>query len=561
MDRSVAGRSERSVATLPPEAVGASALVQALARGDATATTLYARSPGAAGRAEAASDAAAHAAQPNGRRSHRDAVATVLAEQNRTWGADGALLAHVEQLRRPESVAVVTGQQLGLFAGPLYTVYKALSAVRYAARLAEETGRPVVPVFWLADEDHDYDEVGSATFTEGGSVRTVAYEPSGRRSQPDLNTRRPPVGRIVLDAARLADTFAALDRALPDGPHRRAVLDAARDAYRPGRPVRDAFALLLRRLAPGLVLVSADDARLKRLVAPLFAREIDTWADTLAALEDRSAMLVAAGFHAQVAPTPLNLFWVDDAGARRPLDPVGDRIAVRGEAPEKVDVWRDRVAVSPERFSPNVVLRPLVQDTLFPTAAYVAGPGEMAYYAQLAPVYARFGVPMPTIEARLSLSLVEPGVARVLDRYGLAVPDVQPPLDALWARLAAEASSVDVDAAFADARARAEGMVAGVAPVVTSLDSSLSRSVAAAGAAVERALARLHEQTVRAQKRRHRDVRERLVRAQTALWPGGTLQERTLSPLQVAAQHGWDALPETVGALPLDGFAHHVVRL
>lgn len=536
----------RGTETLAPAAIGASALVRRLADADPAATAFYARPPGAEGRARAAAEAAEHAA-------HRDAVARVLTEQNRAWGQDDAdTQARIERLRQPGSVAVVTGQQLGLFAGPLYTVYKALSAVRYAARLGAETGRDAVAVFWLADEDHDYDEVRAATFTQGDRVRSVAYDAG-------LGAHRPPVGRLVLDGARLADTLAALDAALPEGPFRASVLDAVHDAYRPGRTLRDAFARLLGRLAPGLVLVSVDDARLKRLAAPLVARELAEWEATHEALVARSDALVGAGFHAQVAPTPVNVFWIDEAGARRPLDPAAGGFAVRGDRPEPTSVWLDRLAASPERFSPNVVLRPLVQDTLFPTAAYVAGPGEMAYYAQLTPVYARFGVPMPVVEPRLSLSLVEPGVAKVLDRYGLGVPDVRPPLDGLWARLAREVSGVDLDAAFADVRAQADAMASGVAPVVTDLDASMSRSVAAFRAAVARAAARLHEQTVRAQKRRHADVRDRLVRAQTALWPGGTLQERTLSPLQIAARHGFDALPEILDALPLTGGRHHIV--
>lgn len=536
-----------TVDALPPGAVGASPLMRALAAGDAAARAFYPRDPAApADRASAAAGAAARAA-------HRDAVADVLAEQNRAWGTDADAL--VDRLRDPSSAAVVTGQQLGLFAGPLYTVYKALTAVRLAARLESETGRPVVPVFWLADEDHDYDEVRAATFTDAGSVRTVAYD-------PDLPAHRPPVGRIVLEAGRWAATRAALAVALPDGPHRAEVLDAVDDAYRPGRSLRDAFATLLARLAPGLVFVSADERRLKRLVAPLVQRELDGWAATHAVLAERSDALVAAGFHAQVAPAPLNLFWIDDAGARRPLDPAPDGgLALRGERPEPLAVWRARAAASPERVSPNVVLRPLVQDTLFPTAAYVAGPGERAYYAQLAPVYDAFGVPMPAIAPRLSLTLVETGVGKVLDRYHLGVPDVRPPLDALWARLAAEASDVDVEAAFATAARRVDAALAPLRPLVTGLDASREQSVGAMQAAVDRALARLRTQATRAQKRRHADVHDRLVRAQTALWPAGTLQERILSPLQIAARHGFDALPQIVAGLPLDTEAHHVVRL
>jgi len=531
------------IESLPPEAVGASPLARALAAGDPRATGLF-PSPDL--------DAIAAGA------SHRDAVADVLAEQNRAWDAPGAVLVNAERLRDPRAVAVVTGQQLGLFAGPLYTVYKALSAVRTAAQIEAETGRPTVPVFWLADEDHDYAEVRSATFTEGADVRTVAYDPG-------LGTHRPPVGRIALDARRLTATRDALGAALPDGPHRAAVLDAVDDAYRPGRSLRDAFARLLARLAPGLVMVSADDVRIKRLVAPLFLREIDAWEATFDALDARSRDLVAAGFHAQVAPAPLNLFWIDDAGARRPLDPAagdaGGGLALRGDAPEAADVWRARAEAHPERVSPNVVLRPLMQDTLFPTAAYVAGPGERAYFAQLAPVYAAFGVPMPAIAPRLSATLVEPGVAKVLDRYALGVPDVRPPTDALFARLAAETSGVDLARPFDAARADADAAIAALAPLVGDLDASHVPAVEAARVAVTKAVERLRTTAVRLQKRRHADVGDRLARAQAALWPGGTLQERILSPLQIAARHGFDALPEIVAGLPLDGEAHHVVRL
>ena len=535
-----------TVESLPPQSVGTSPLARALAAGEPRAAAFFPPPD---------LDAIAAGA------AHRHAVADVLAEQNRAWDAPESVLARAERLRDPRAVAVVTGQQLGLFAGPLYTVYKALTAVRAAAQIEAETGRAAVPVFWLADEDHDYAEVRSATFTDGADVRTVAYDPG-------LGPRRPPVGRITLDARRLAATREALGAALRAGQHRADVLDAVDDAYRPGRTLRDAFARLLARLAPGLVLASADDVRLKRLVAPLFLREIDTWEATFDALDARSRELVAAGFHAQVAPAPLNLFWTDDAGDRRPLDPAEGGLACRGDAPEPTDVWRARVAAHPERVSPNVVLRPLMQDTLFPTAAYVAGPGEQAYFAQLGPVYAAFGVPMPAVVPRGSATLVEPGVAKVLDRYGLGVPDVRPPLDALFARLAAEASGVDLAGPFDTARAEAEAALAPLAPLVAGLDPSHAPAAEAARVAIVQAVERLRATAARLQKRRHADVGGRLARAQAALWPGGTLQERILSPLQIAARHGFDALPVIVGALPLDGASgspgsalHHVVRL
>ena len=551
-----------TVRPLPHAALGASALFEAYATGRPEAAAFYGRAPGDAGLVDAAEAAAAGPS-----RAHRTAVADVLAEQNAAWDAGDAVgteaaLALVDRLRDPDAVAVVTGQQLGLFAGPLYTVYKALTAVRTAAHVEALTRRPAVPVFWLADEDHDFAEVREAVFTDGARVRTAVYD-DGR----PFDGPRPPVGHIVLDADRLAATFAELERALPAGPHRAQALALARDAYRAGRTMRDAFAVLLRALAPGLVLMSADDARLKRLAVPVLAREAAEWRETAHLLDARSARLAAAGFHAQVAPSPLGLFWTDDAGLRRPVDPLGDApggepggVTLRGTDVRWTSAeWTQRVAEMPERVSPNVVIRPLVQDTLLPTAAYVAGPGEAAYYAQLTPVYAAFGVPMPAIVPRISLTLVEPGVRKVLDRDGLGLPDLRGRRDALWARLALAAS--DAPAAFADAYADIDALADRLDRATASLDGSLAGAAGAARQALRDAVARLETKTVRVEKRRHGDVLARLDRAQTALWPGGTLQERALSPLQIAARHGLMALSNAVAAVPLDGSVHHIVDL
>ena len=537
---------------LPHAALGASALFEAYAAGRPDALAFY-NGPWS----EEGLAGAAHAAAVGPASHRRDAVADLLAEQNRAWGAGADTLALVDRLRDPAAVAVVTGQQLGLFAGPLYTVYKALTAVRVSARVEAVTGRPAVPVFWLADEDHDFAEVRDAVFSDGPDVRFATYDDGLALDGP-----RPPVGRIVLDEGRLEETFRMLGRALPDGPHRTEAIALARDAYRPGRTMRDAFAVLLRALAPGLVLMSADDARLKRLAAPVFEREAAEWRDTARLIAEQSGRLVGAGFHAQIAPSPLGLFWLDDAGVRRAVDPVDGGVELRGTGARWTDAeWHGRVARSPERVSPNVVLRPVVQDTLLPTAAYVAGPGEAAYYAQLAPVYARFGVPMPAVVLRHGVTLVEPGVAKVLDRYGLDVSDLGGDVNPLWKRLARAEADADLAGPFERAREAVEAVSADVGRVAEGVDPSLGAAAAAARQAMARALARLEEKTVRVEKRRHTDVLARLERARAALWPAGALQERALSPLDVVARHGLGFLPDTVAAVPLDASVHHVVEV
>ena len=542
---------------LPHAALGASALFQGYADADADALQFYRWNPwSAADRAEAARVAAESAR-------HRGAVADVLAEQNTAWGADDLTLTLVDRLRQPNAVAVVTGQQLGLFGGPLYTAYKALSAMRLAERLEQETGRPAVPVFWLADEDHDFAEIHRAAFSDGPDVWFVAYDDG---LPADAN--RGAVGRLILDAEVLAETFRQLEAALPHGPHREDALRLARDAYVSGRSMRDAFAHLLRTLVPGIVLMSADDARLKRIAVPLFRREIEGWSRTYADLEVRSGELESAGFHAQIGPSPVNLFWIGDDGRRLPLDPVGhpsepagQELELRGTGARffSSDLLA-RLESSPERFSPNVVLRPLLQDVLLPTAAIVAGPGEAAYFAQLGPVYERFGVPMPAVELRLSLTAVKVGITKILDRYDLGVEDLSGDLGPVWRRLALAQSVVDLEVPFDRARGKIEDIDGLLGGVVTDVDESLELALGAARAAMQAALRRLEKKTIRVEKRHHETIRQRLERAQAALWPG-SLQERVISPLQLVAAQGTGVLRNLVASVPLDASVHHVIRL
>ena len=520
---------------LAPEALGASPLAQAVASGERGALALYAHD-WRTGLGEAARAAA-------GLPRARGPLADALAAQARAGGLDAAALANADRLRDPESVAVLTGQQLGLFGGPLYTVWKALGAVVTARRVARETGRPVVPVFWLAGEDHDLDEVHGTALARGEAVVRPRY------GAPD-ETSRVPVGRIRLEAGPLAGALSALERAMPDGPHRDEALDLLRAAWRPGRLWRNAFADTLAALTrgTGLVLVTPDDSALKALAAHLFASEAEDPAATLRALEGQTEAVRAAGYRAQIHPSALNLFWMRE-GERLALDPgAGGAATARGTA-HRLESLAAAVRQRPEAFSPNVVLRPVMQDALFPTAAYVAGPGEAAYFAQLRGVYARFGVPMPAIVPRLSVTLVPPGVRKVLRRYGLTVPDLRGGIGALWKRLAAEASGDDLPAAFAAAREGADAEIARLSDLAADLDTSLEAAAEAARARVHRALARLETKTVRVQKRRHDDIRQRLARAHAALWPGGTLQERALNPFTFVPRLGPDGFTRIADAL------------
>ena len=507
---------------------------------------------------DALHDAARRAAQHV---QHRDTLARVLLRQNERWSAEGAPLdekvrRNIERLARPGTAAVVTGQQLGLFTGPIYTVYKTLTAIALAARLTAE-GQPAVPVFWLHGEDHDFDEIAGATLLDGDTPVTIRYD----HPMP-ANGNAGPVGRLVLtDAIRPA--LDAFENALPDTRDRARLMDALRQAYAPGTTLTDAFARFARTLFPdtGLVFIDPDDAELKRLLVPLFQHDARASADVTREVEGASTRLVDAGFHAQVHVTPTNLFMLTPAG-RLAVDAEGDGYTVRGTGrtytqPELLD----EIAAQPEAFSPNVLLRPLAQDTLLPTAAYVAGPGEIAYYAQFGPAYQAAAVPMPVIYPRASATLVEPRVQQLMARHGLAPADLDARPDMAFQRVVARRMDGRLQTALDDFAGALQAAVDAVAPLLTGLDGSLAASAGATRTRLAKEAARLGTRALRAEKRRQQDLAHAMARIGAHLFPGEKPQERVLTVGYFLAHYGWDLPRRLLETLPLDTSAHAIVSV
>lgn len=481
---------------------------------------------------------------------HRSAVAAVLEEQNAAWGGADASV-----LREPETLAVVTGQQLGLFGGPLYTVYKALTAIKLARHLTTELGRRVVPVFWLEGADHDLDEITGLVLPQAKDIAHVRYR--GHALPPHGNLGS--VGRLALtrDIVRLREEIRGR---LQPTEFSDEVLGRYCGGYREGASFMYAFARLLAALfsGSGLILANPEVPKLKRLVAPLFRRELADHATT-AKLVEKTSEVLKADYHAQIRTRPTNLF-VGGSLGREAISPNGRDFILRpsGDRVTGDDLGR-KLAASPELFSPNVALRPLVQDSLLPTVAYVAGPGEVSYFAQLKPLYAWAGLPMPVIYPRASVTVLESGVQRVLDKYGLDVAGAGEDLERLFQRLVL--ASTDVEGAFAPAARGIEAVMHELRPGVESVDPTLGRSVEAARAGMLKELSRLRSRAIRAEKRKHQEMRAQLARAQRGLYPGGRLQERTLPTLYFLNKYGPAFLDRLREQVTLGTHRHQIVCL
>src|SRR5205085_8029725 len=341
----------------------------------------------------------------------RNALCAALRALNTDWGAGAETLDNIERLRATDCVAVVSGQQIGLFTGPLYTIYKALTAVKLAGCLAQR-GTKAVPVFWLATEDHDWAEVQTA------EVIACDGRLAGVGLPADLHTDGTPVGRVVLNE-KINDTVQRLFDVLPSSEFTDDLKALVRDAYAPGRTYAAACARLMTALvkAYGLILLDPLDARLKQLAAPRYAEATRRAPEIATAIEARSRELERAGYHAQVhATTDAFPLFLHIDGARHALTRTEDgRYRAKG-APDDAAYTTEELAAwaarAPEAFSPNVTLRAVVQDYLLPTIAYYGGAAEVAYFAQTAEAYRVLARPATPILHRASMTIVERRTAR-----------------------------------------------------------------------------------------------------------------------------------------------------
>ncbi|MEX1054661.1 MAG: bacillithiol biosynthesis cysteine-adding enzyme BshC [Rhodothermales bacterium] len=485
----------------------------------------------------------------------RETLVRVLLEQNGRWGLDDRTRENIETLRRPDSSVVITGQQVGIFLGPIYTVLKTITTLQLAEQLSREVSKPVVPVFWLGAEDHDFDEMAGVMLLRENQPIDVRYG----REAGGVGENAGPVGRIRMNE-EVARLVAEVDGILPPSDFKAELMSAVGEAYRPGRTFADAFALLMRRLfsGTGLVLISSDDERLKRLAAPLFRKEVEEDEGVTAGVRDVSSRL-AKTYHEQVQARPANLFLMEE-GERLPIDASDGQFSVRDRnrllsREELLKLIDD----SPEKFSPNVVLRPLMQDLLLPTAIYVGGPAEISYFAQYRRAYEWAEIPMPLIYPRASMTILESKIARVLEKYGLDVGDFGEDLEKLFHRVVISQMEVDAAKIFQAAGRHLHEAVNLLKPDLEKIDRTLVKSAESTRAALLAEFEKLKAKVVRAEKHSHDEVRDQLQKAQANLFPAGVFQERALSILYFLNKYGIEFLDELRMALSTDTTEHQVV--
>lgn len=447
-----------------------------------------------------------------------------------------------DDLARPDVLVVTTGQQPGLFTGPAYTIHKALSARALARTLERAWGRPVVPVFWLAGDDHDYAEASHAAWpAPDGSLRRwhLPERPSGAPLTPMYRTPLDP------DAIRALDQ---LEADLDGAQYRADVIAWLRRHYRPDATVASAYAgALAELLAPlGIACFDPTHAAARAAMAPWFLRALATAGPLDQQLARRSAELTAAGRDPEVAVGDgATLVMLEGVAGRDRLVAEGGEFVTRRGAERLTPQAVERIAAEePTRLSPNVLLRPAIEAAILPTVAYVAGPGELRYLALTPPVYEALGVAPQRPVPRWSGVLVEPAVDRTLARFGISLEELLNEGAALDARIARRHFPPELTAALEELRGAADRSFDALARGAQAIDPTLVRTMQGLLGRVRFSADQAERKLVRALKRREATELAQLERARTAVRPDGRPQERVLIVPPWVARHGPGILEE-----------------
>jgi len=466
-------------------------------------------------------------------------------------------LRNIVLLDNTNTIAIVTGQQLGVLGGPLYTLYKIITAIRLANQLSERYDEfKFVPVFWLEGDDHDFNEVRSIKLLDSENQITAI----GYKEEIDDDDAKQSVGSIKFDDS-LNDFLNNFDANLRDSDFKQELTNKIRECYSTGKSFKQSFSEMIFWLFDeyGLVIFDPQDSNIKKLLKPVFTKEVNDFSLHTQKLIQTSAQLEEL-YHAQVKVKPVNLFYHTDEG-RYLVEPVDDIFKLRRKRKQftKEEILLE-IENSPEKFSPNVLLRPICQDYLLPTGFYIAGPSEIAYFAQVTPLYNFYNVVTPIIFPRSSVSLLEKNVAAGLDKYELTINDIFLGLDQLKEKVISVLSENNIDTAFSDASKEIELTFDRIKENLFAIDKTLADSSSRYREKVLASITELKSKAIKAQDSKHETTIRQLTRLSNLLYPLGNLQEREINFAYFYNKYGRDFIRKIVDEISISEFEHQVIN-
>jgi bacillithiol biosynthesis cysteine-adding enzyme BshC len=467
-------------------------------------------------------------------------------------------LKNISDIDKEKTIAVVTGQQLGIIGGPLYTIYKIITAIKLANQLRERYDEyNFVPIFWLEGDDHDFNEVRSINlFDNDNQVINFGY-----KEEISDDDAKQSIGKINFDEA-LNDFFTNYESSLRDTDFKNDLIFKLKEFYQVGKSFKQSFKDLLFWLFDeyGLIIFDPQDVQVKTLLKDIFKKEVNDFGFHTQKLIQVSAKLEEL-YHAQVKVKPVNLFYHTDDG-RYSVEPVDDIFKLRRKRKQftKEEILSE-IENFPERFSPNVLLRPICQDFLFPTGFYIGGPSEVAYFAQALPLYDFYNIQAPIIYPRSSATLLEKNVANGLEKYDLSLNDIFLGLDELKEKVIASLSENNVANAFEEAAKEIELIFDKIKENLFAVDKTL---LDASGRYKDRVMSSVNElktKAIKAQETKHETTIRQLTRLSNLLYPMGNLQEREINFTYFYNKYGKELIHKIYSEISISEFEHQVISL
>ena len=478
--------------------------------------------------------------------SDRTKVVDLLTDFHKNFDTPKSAFDQIKKLQKENTLAVVTGQQLTLYGGPLFTIYKTLTAIIFAKRWSALLDRPVIPVFWLADEDHDIEEVIKLTFPQNSSTSSIEYKHSYNSSEV------PPVSNVKFDAE-----FEQFKNEVGDVLDRTDFFDdlwnRLHSAYKTGETFRSAFGSWLLHIfkGEGLILAGSNVKHIKQFSRGLLSKAVKNSEQIYSALENTTHNLIDDLYHGQVQVHPSNLFFIDDSGARQKIQSEGQNWQTQDRS-WSTDELKEQIEESPERFSPNVFLRPILQDHLLPTIGYVAGPGETAYYAQMKEMYHTFDRKLPVIIPRFSITLVESAIDRILEKLPFEVQTYNDRIEDLEKRFVDQTEEIDIEKFFGIWKQQMEDLTSAKKDEIKEIDPSLAGSAGKAKAVYFSELDKLKGKVYRSVKQQENVQLNRISKIKNNLFPNGNLQEREIAFIYFMNKYGNDIWIELMALMEDD---------
>jgi bacillithiol synthase len=494
----------------------------------------------------------------NKRNSNQSGLSEIIKEQYAESKSCNKTLENIEKLSQNSTLAVITGQQLGLFGGPLYTFYKIVTAIKLSESLKDKfPNYNFVPVFWLEGDDHDFDEVRSINLmNDNNEIVTLSYNDGVNE---EIN--RGSVGNLKFNI-NLNSVISELDNTLRQSEFKTKLMELLTSVYKEGKTFREAFKKLIFYFFDeyGLIIFDPSDKRVKSLLKPIFKKEIQEYRTHSNEVVKISASLEES-YHAQVKARPVNLFMSEEDG-RYLIEPAEVDFRLKGKRRKfSLEAILEMIDNIPEKFSANVLLRPICQDYLFKTACYIGGPSEISYFAQVIPLYRLFNIEQPIIYPRSSFTVIEKNVLKVIEKYNLTYSDFYADKEAIVARIIGNLSEVDVNQVFISIEKEIALLMDSVKEKLFAVDNTLVDLTNKTQERIIHNINSLKEKAEEAQKRKHEVTIRQLNRVSNLLFPNSNLQERELNFIYFANKYGLNIVQWMFNEIEIDRFEHQLAEI